>query len=71
MPIFEFECKDCSQSFEELVRSSSPLEGIACPECGSQHVRKKISTFASRITGGSLISLNSGSASSSCAPTGT
>ncbi len=65
MPIFEFECKDCSESFEELVRSPSAIDEVVCPECGSLQVRKKISTFASRLTGSSF-SLGSAASSSAC-----
>jgi len=64
MPIFEFVCEQCDKSFEELVRSFTSVEGVVCPQCGSVQVKKKISTFASKISGGSSFSL--GSSSSSC-----
>jgi putative FmdB family regulatory protein len=64
MPIFEFICQQCENPFEELVRSSSSLEGLVCPECGSPQIKRKISTFASKITGGSSFSMSS--AASSC-----
>ncbi len=56
MPLFEFSCNQCHQPFEELVRSSSGWEGLACPSCGSTEIVKKVSTFASKITssGGSI-----------------
>jgi putative FmdB family regulatory protein len=50
MPIFEFVCQECRQPFEELVRSSSAVEEVVCPSCGSRQVRKQISTFAARVT---------------------
>jgi putative FmdB family regulatory protein len=65
MPIFEFECKECAESFEELVRSPNATDEVVCPECGSPQVRKKISTFASRLSGSS-ISLGSAVSSSAC-----
>ena len=65
MPIFEFECKECAKSFEELVRSNNAIDEVVCPECGSPQVRKKISTFASRLTG-STISLGSAASSGAC-----
>ena len=52
MPIYEFMCQECGTSFEELVLSSSTLEGLKCPECQSKDVKKKMSTFASRAAGG-------------------
>ncbi len=70
MPIFEFECNECQEPFEELVRSTYKIEEITCPECGGHQVRKKISTFASKMAGGTSFSLNS-SASANCGPVGT
>lgn len=63
MPIFEFECQECGKPFEELVRSSSAISEVYCPKCGSPEIRKKVSTFASRISGGSSFSLGSSAAS--------
>jgi putative FmdB family regulatory protein len=65
MPIFEFVCQDCQKPFEELVRSASAVDSVACPSCGSGQVKKKLSTFASRISGGNSLSLGGGSFSSS------
>ncbi len=53
MPIFEFVCDECGAPFEELVRSATTLEEVLCPACGSDQVKKQISTFAARVTGGS------------------
>lgn len=65
MPIYEFACSDCDKSFEELV-SISKIDEVVCPSCGSQKVKKKMSTFASKAAavGGSSFSLGSSSASS-------
>ncbi len=43
MPIFEYVCGKCEVDFEELVRSDTI---VACPECGSKKVEKKLSIFA-------------------------
>lgn len=64
MPLFEFECSECGEPFEELVRSASAVDEVVCPCCGSQHVRKKISTFASKVSGGSSASAYSSSPAS-------
>ncbi|MEW5867950.1 MAG: zinc ribbon domain-containing protein [Chloroflexota bacterium] len=64
MPLFEFVCSSCNQPFEELVRSSTAVEGVVCPVCGSQEVKKKISTFASKVSGSSSFSLGASSAAS-------
>jgi putative FmdB family regulatory protein len=65
MPIYEFVCADCGKPFEQLVLSVSRINEITCPTCASQNVTKKISTFASKLSGGSSFSL-AGSSGSSC-----
>ena len=47
MPIFEFVCQECGSPFEELVRSATAVDEVACPFCESEQVAKQISTFAS------------------------
>jgi len=69
MPIFEFICTDCNEPFEELVRSANSVDEVVCPTCGSVHINKMISTFASKVAGTSSSSFNS--SASSCAPSGT
>ena len=64
MPIFEFVCSDCGQPFEELLRSSSAIAEVTCPNCGSPDIRKKLSTFAARVSGGSSFSLGASPAAS-------
>ena len=51
MPIFEFVCQECEAPFEELVRSATAVEDVACPFCESDQVAKQISTFASKVNG--------------------
>jgi len=48
MPIYEFSCSACDRSFEELVRSAEAINEVGCPKCGSRHVKRKISLFASK-----------------------
>jgi len=50
MPLFEFECNNCNNSFEDLVRSDGEIEDIICPFCGSSSAQKKISTFATKLS---------------------
>lgn len=70
MPLFEFTCRDCGQNFEELVRITSHIEGVTCPICNGTDVKKKVSTFASKTSGGSSPSFSSSSSSSSCSTGG-
>jgi putative FmdB family regulatory protein len=68
MPIFEFVCNDCEQPFEDLIFGSD-IEGVICPSCGSEQVRKKMSTFASKI-GSDGASLSLGASSAAACSTG-
>jgi putative FmdB family regulatory protein len=40
MPIYEYRCQDCGESFEILVRGRTE---IACPYCGSALLSKLLS----------------------------
>ena len=68
MPLFEFVCDECGQNFEELVRSANAIDEVICPGCQSEQVMKKLSTFASKISGGS--SFPPGPIAPSCNPGG-
>ncbi len=72
MPIFEYACDECGETFEKLIRSfSARAEKIVCPACGSTRVNKKLSTFASKTSGGSSSSYGYSSSSSDCSTGGT
>ena len=45
MPLYEYICKECSQHFELIVHGSMVA---MCPECKTQNIEKKLSTFAVR-----------------------
>ncbi len=51
MPIFEYQCDDCGNKFEKLVRRSAEADGAECPSCGRDHVTTQVSTFAARANG--------------------
>jgi len=38
MPIYEYRCRDCDETFELLVRGSSPSP--ECPECEGDSVER-------------------------------
>ncbi len=52
MPIYEYECTECSTVFETLVSITSD-EIIICEKCGSKETRKLISASGIRITSSS------------------
>lgn len=41
MPIYEFECEECGDRFEELVLADA--DAVACPHCGSERARRLLS----------------------------
>ncbi len=49
MPLFEFTCDHCATTFEELVALTQSTPALSCPACGSSTIRKRVSTFASRV----------------------
>jgi putative FmdB family regulatory protein len=55
MPIFEFECKDCSNTFEVLTKGQ---EKICCPQCNSSNLKKLISSCAKKNTDDSKCNWN-------------
>lgn len=67
MPMYEYACDICGKAFEELVRGS---EKIQCPECGSERVTRKLSTFAGCCGGGKSggSDVASGSCTTGCCP---
>jgi putative FmdB family regulatory protein len=44
MPIYEFECEQCGERFEELVAGGAT--DVACPRCGAVHARRLISNVS-------------------------
>ncbi len=53
MPVYEYECQGCGESFDVLVRSmhQEPRE-VACPACAGTEVRRLISAPVVHSSGG-------------------
>lgn len=68
MPLYEYHCSECDQSFEKMMRFSELDLAPECPHCHSRETHKQISTFASRITGGGAVA--TASSASSCSSGG-
>ena len=50
MPIYEYECKQCSRRFEHLQKSSdAPLE--ICPSCKTESLTKLVSSASFQLKG--------------------
>lgn len=46
MPIYEFLCEKCLNSHEQLCKLGEPGAELTCPHCGTQGMRRLISSFA-------------------------
>ena len=50
MPIYEFECTACGDSFERLQKLSDPDPSV-CPVCGATKVKRRLTAPAFRLAG--------------------
>lgn len=66
MPLYGFICDDCQEDFEELVMSSSKVDDVSCPACGSLKVQRQLSLVA----GLNSTSSSSGSSTPTCSTGG-
>ena len=46
MPIYEYRCKGCNESFSLLQKMGAGAAETSCPKCGSTEVEKLISACA-------------------------
>ena len=48
MPIYEYVCPTCGQSFEKLVRGGRKAKetAVTCPTCGQDSYRKEVTLVA-------------------------
>ncbi|MGD1074687.1 MAG: zinc ribbon domain-containing protein [Thermodesulfovibrionales bacterium] len=51
MPIYEYVCNICAETFSLLQRVGSSEKNNVCPGCGSKDVRKKLSAFSCSNSG--------------------
>jgi putative FmdB family regulatory protein len=51
MPLYEYLCSDCSESFTLLQTVHVQPGETVCPKCGNGRVRRLFSTFAARMQG--------------------
>ncbi|MBS4016470.1 MAG: zinc ribbon domain-containing protein [Candidatus Latescibacteria bacterium] len=45
MPLYDYVCLECKESFEELVFNSNDAKQICCSRCGSKKINKLVSLF--------------------------
>lgn len=67
MPLYEFECQDCKERFEQLTGMEIQPGSISCPVCQGNRLRRLISSFGFKGSKGyvSAGSSSCGSCSSS------
>lgn len=53
MPLFEYRCEDCEETFERLEWRHEAGEPAECPACGSVRTERCVSAFATRGSRGS------------------
>lgn len=70
MPIYEYSCPACGESFEKLVRTTSGSVEIRCPNCNTDKVARKVSLFGFSGGSGSDSYGGSYSGASSCSTGG-
>ncbi len=46
MPMYEYLCQVCGNSFEKLLPIAQADAPHVCPACGGQETQRKLSTFA-------------------------
>ncbi len=68
MPIYEYKCNKCGNSFEQIVFPSDDEKDFQCPSCGEKDICRMVSAFScgSSGSGASLAS----SLSTGCSPSG-
>ena len=67
MPIYEFQCKKCGNTFEQLIFPSDPDDIAVCPTCGENDTCRLMSSFS---CGSSESGEGASSSSHSCASHG-
>lgn len=47
MPIYEYRCRTCGETFAKLQRMGAGSDDVRCPHCQSGEVERTVSSFAS------------------------
>jgi len=46
MPIFEYECQNCTRQFQRLIMKAEEATALVCPDCGKTGLRRLVSRVA-------------------------
>ena len=66
MPLYEYRCQSCMDTFEVLTTFAERDQGQACPSCESKQTRVLVSSFALGKGDAPGQSLDFGSAGGGC-----
>ena len=67
MPIYEYKCADCADTFEIMTSRSQRQKHPACSKCGGHSTERVMSTFSGRSRSGTESRQVGGSACAGCA----
>ncbi|MCE1189053.1 MAG: zinc ribbon domain-containing protein [Ignavibacteria bacterium] len=48
MPVFEYNCLECDNKYEVLVKTSKAEDDVVCPKCNSKNRKKLFSSFSAQ-----------------------
>lgn len=60
MPLFEYQCRDCSQVFEVFTQRRELSAVPKCPTCGQKNVERVLSAFSGTTGSGNCGATSSG-----------
>jgi len=46
MPMYEYRCRECGATYEQLRRMSDADRDLECPQCRSEEIERLLSVFA-------------------------
>ncbi len=46
MPIFEYDCLNCGERFDELIMDREEEKDLTCPSCSSDNIERRFSSFS-------------------------
>jgi len=52
MPIYEYKCKSCDETFESYRGLLGRDSDVKCPKCGSANLQRVLSTFFGKNSSG-------------------
>lgn len=52
MPMYEYRCQSCGETYEQLRRMAEADSDLICPHCGSVQVERQVSACAIGGCGG-------------------